>query len=756
MDARPAAGRPSVPLKKRTVSRLAVATGGAALLLASAGHLLTRRPQAVWRDLAAQIDTAEAFWLPRLDLDGTSLASVRLLDARWAPLEAGSPGLLSQGPTASLRVPAIPSDATLTLEVAPQWSARNGLRRVRLAVNGRPYQEFEAPARIRHESVVPAAWWIRGTNEIEIRCDGAESFRLLSLRLAPAAASEREAERRLPRGSMRRGDAIVQAPSAHLAFCLLPPEEATLVFETRPGRTPRRQRVIVETDGEQARVLFDETVSEGRTVRLPLAAFGGRPACVRFDAEAGSGSASDDLVTWERPKVLMPATRPPARRQVSPAGRLPNVVLYIIDTLRADHLQPYGYARETSPRIDGFAHEAITFERAYAHSIWTKPSVGSLLTGRLPDQHGAVDDVAHLDASVPQLSTYLRRSGYRTLGFQVNGNVGRLFGFDRDYDYFLGSPDLWDGLDKHKLSTVGSRLIHEKIMANARGLSEPFFLLVQTGDPHSPYEPRDPFRKFVKGHPLEGLGWEEGAARWAAASHHRESEEYRLLQEYMVGLYDGEILHNDLQFGRLLDFLKERGLYDRTAVFLTADHGEDQTDRGPQIGHGSTFWEHVARVPLIFKPPGRTRAARVRTPVQHVDVVPTILDMAGQERPPSLAGDSLFDAVEGRLGPRPIKIARFRDQEIRRFDWEGRAVISGPWKLIQDDIRRARYGLYDLANDPQETENLWDPAHPRAPVAFRVLQAELAHRLDGSARSHAPGTLPREMREELRALGYVR
>jgi arylsulfatase A-like enzyme len=734
---------------------IAATVAGTVALLVALDQRAGKRGETAWRNLAGDLESAEAWWLPRLDLDASNPPSVRMLDARWEPVGPDSPGLRSEGPAASLLVPGIPADAKLSLEVEPRWTAGATPRSARILVNGKPFQEFDAATSVRREMVVPASFWIRGTNEVEIRCDGAESFRLASLHLAPKAPREDDAAGRLPRGAKRRGDDIVQAPGAHLAFCFVPPDGASLVFAIGPGPRPVRRRVAVEADGKPRRVLFDEPASEARTIRLPLTSFAGSPACLDFEAEPGSGPPSDELATWRSPRIVVPADAP-RRRPPPPSPGPPNVVLYIIDTLRADHLQAYGYPRPTSPRIDGLAREGLTFERAYAHSVWTKPSVGSLLTGRLPDEHGAIDDVARLGPDVPQIATLLRRAGYRTFGFQANGGVGRLFGFDRDYDYFLGSPDLWEGLDKHQVSTVGSRIVHEKILAQADRLREPFFLLVQTGDPHSPYEPRDPFRTFVKGSPFDGLGWAEGLARWSAASFHRQGEEYRLLQEYMVGLYDGEIRHNDLQFGRLLDFLKQRGVYDRTAVFLTADHGEDQTDRGPEVGHGTTFWEHVARVPLIFKPPGRTRAARVATPVQHVDVLPTILDMAGQGRPDGLAGDSLFDAAGGLLGPRPIRISRFRDREIRRLEWEGRAVIVGPWKLIHDDVRRARYALYDLARDPRESDNLWDPREPQAPVAFRALHAELIRRPAGPAAAPPPATLPESLREELRALGYVR
>jgi arylsulfatase A-like enzyme len=159
-------------------------------------------------------------------------------------------------------------------------------------------------------------------------------------------------------------------------------------------------------------------------------------------------------------------------------------------------------------------------------------------------------------------------------------------------------------------------------------------------------------------------------------------------------------------------------------------------------------------VPLIFKPPHWEKAVRVAAPVQHVDVVPTVLQMAGLDAG-RLPGRSLLETLaDPAPAPRAVHVMRARDEAIPRFPWSGRAVLQGGWKLIQDNVHQPRYELYDLTADPRERVDLWRPDGAVAPVAFRaLLQALRARRpADGPRRS---GVLSAEGEEQLRALGYV-
>jgi arylsulfatase A-like enzyme len=218
-------------------------------------------------------------------------------------------------------------------------------------------------------------------------------------------------------------------------------------------------------------------------------------------------------------------------------------------------------------------------------------------------------------------------------------------------------------------------------------------------------------------------------------------------------LYDGEIRHNDFQFERLLDLLRQRGVYDRTAILVTADHGEALMDHTNVSTH-EEFYDETVRVPLILRPPGGTPALRVAAAVQHLDVLPTILDLAGLPKPAELPGSSLRHVAEGRgpAGPRAIVLARYRDQQIQRFRADARAVVRWPFKLVQLHVWEPRYELYDLEADPGERSNLWRSGVEPPPAAFRALIGYM--RSPRTAQAQAPSLSPEGL-EELRALGYA-
>jgi arylsulfatase A-like enzyme len=706
----------------------------------------------VFLDLAAEWEGAEAYWLPdyRLDLGDSSFAA--LLDSRWGKSDPRQGFLTSQGPAAGIRIPAAPAEATLDLELEPLWPAGATSRRARVSLNGIPLLEFDAVGVTRQQAAIPASRFVEGVNLLDLDCPGASAFRLRSFRIAPRAPVGD------PRGSFveRPGAAssrVWQRPGAHLSYCLQVPASATLAFGLLGAGSPggARRQVAVETEGAPPAVVFEEGPGSAGEQRVSLKRFEGRPACLSFRVGSGRTSAA---TAWTDPRILAPrpGTDGPASGRLPRRVRSPNILLYIVDTLRADHLGVYGSPRDTSPNMDRLARESIVFDRAHSHSVWTKPAVGSLLTGLHPDVHQARNDVSHLAPGVKQISTYLRARGYSCLGFQVNGNVGRIYGFEGDYDFFIGSPDIWEGRDKAALSTVSSAVVNDLVARHLAELKEPFFLLIQTGDPHSPYEPRGEFRLFVKGNPLDGTTSDQALDPWTSARLRGDEAEFQRYKDYVSGLYDGEVRHNDAQFERLLDLLRGRGLYDKTAIFVTADHGEALMDHTTVSTH-EEFYEETVRVPLILRPPGGTRGRRVSTPVQHMDVLPTILDLAGVPKPQELTGSSLFEIADGRgpAGPRSLKLARYRDDQIPRFAADGRGVIRWPWKLVQLDAWEPRYQLFDLEKDPGERQNLWE-ADAVPPIAFRALVGSL--RPVRPAKAPGSQLSPAEL-EELRSLGYA-
>jgi arylsulfatase len=406
--------------------------------------------------------------------------------------------------------------------------------------------------------------------------------------------------------------------------------------------------------------------------------------------------------------------------QPPPDASRPDIVLVVVDTLRADHLGVYGYTRPTSPRIDALAAGATVFDAAWGAAPWTLPSVMSMFTGRYPSSHRVENDGLRLAADVPTLPEMLRARGYATGGFVSHVYVTAPYGFERGFDHF----------DDFGLSKPGYRLearmepTADKVtdaalrwLKTERG--RPVFLFVHYFDAHWPYEPpdatRDLFPSDYRG-PLD--------ATWDSLSKFQDPsrpmpDDYR---RFLVSRYDGEIRFVDQQIGVLLDGLQVEQRTGRAWVVVTADHGEEFKDHG-SIGHGRQLYEEVVHVPLVVAGPagmvpaqsGTARepagdklaapasARRIATPVSGVDLLPTILDLAGGALPQGLDGKSFVALLRGgadaTAANRPVL------SETVRLNAYRRAVRSGALKLI-DDMDESRTELYDLVADPKETQDL--------------------------------------------------
>lgn len=421
------------------------------------------------------------------------------------------------------------------------------------------------------------------------------------------------------------------------------------------------------------------------------------------------------------------------------AAKPPNVVLYGIDTLRADHLGCYGYPIPTTPRIDAFAREAVLFENAYSPSSWTRPAIVSLFTGLGPRAHGVNGRLSRLDEEAVTLAERLREAGYETAAFVTNSVLHERFGVAQGF----GRWELFretNGPEMHRLSD-------ELVEAAAAWLrtprDRPFLLYLHATDPHAPYTPREPFRTALAEGVDPALGEkpriDDVILSGAAAAPHRDA---------LVRLYDGEVAFADAGFGRFVDALDEAGLAESTLVVLLSDHGEEFLDHGGWT-HGQTLYEEQLRVPLLVRLPGAGRqGSRIGAPVSLVDVFPTIADLAGIDPPAGIDGRSLTGAIRGRDLPR-----REMFPYLDYPPWRLEALISGELKIIRPlpPNPEGEPELFDLANDPGERRDLAD----EQPSAVGRLLASLERRgpvppPDGAPAEVDPGTT-----ERLRALGYL-
>jgi arylsulfatase A-like enzyme/4-amino-4-deoxy-L-arabinose transferase-like glycosyltransferase len=441
---------------------------------------------------------------------------------------------------------------------------------------------------------------------------------------------------------------------------------------------------------------------------------------------------------------------PRATEQGTQAAGRANVVLISVDTLRADHLGAYGYARATSPNVDALASRGVTFERTTSPSSWTLPAHASLLSGVSPYRHGAISAATRIRDDVPLLAELLAAQGYHTAAFVNAPFVGRAYGFARGFARF-------EQRFEERRSDLAER--QQGITAAVDTLEPPFFLFLHFMDVHTPYRPPKQYNVFARDRRsrqvLNDIG--EGSV----LELQRAAREGRFVmsptdRDRLVDLYDGEILALDAYLGTLLERLGAR--FPDTIVVLTADHGEEFLEHGG-FGHGDTLYEEVLHVPLIVAGPGVVRGARVSRLASLTDVVPTVLDLAGVAVPPGLDGRSLIGdlGVKARAGGTDAIAAAGPGADAERTvalhtaSHDGtlslRGVRSAQRKLLHDD-RKGTTSLFDLASDPGEQRNL-------APGAGDA-RLERALAALGTTAPGAPAPSPdAKTVESLKALGYL-
>jgi arylsulfatase A-like enzyme/Tfp pilus assembly protein PilF len=398
-----------------------------------------------------------------------------------------------------------------------------------------------------------------------------------------------------------------------------------------------------------------------------------------------------------------------------PVGTFPKapVILISIDTLRSDHLPAYGYKQVETPAIDAFSRDAVLFERAYSHTPLTLPSHVSMLTGRLPTEHGVRDNVGYSydGGRFPNLPAVLHGAGYATgaavSAYVLRPETGMNHGFDV---YDAGIPVYFN--DSLGLSQRPGGQTADIALGWVKTVKDrPFFLFLHLYEPHTPYAPLEPFASRYAGRP-----------------------------------YDGEIATADSIVGRVIAGLKEQGIYDRAVILLLSDHGEGLNDHGEQE-HGIFLYREALQVPMILKLPGGARGgSRVAAPAQIVDVFPTLLSLVGVAVPKEAAG-----AFPGRPLLDPTTSAAPRDIYAETFYPRLHFGWSELTSLIRDRfhyIHAPAPELYDLAADSGEKSN----ALERERRAFSALRQSL----DGMERElKAPAAVDPETARKLASLGYA-
>lgn len=394
-------------------------------------------------------------------------------------------------------------------------------------------------------------------------------------------------------------------------------------------------------------------------------------------------------------------------------GVFPGCSIFVIsiDTMRSDHLPAYGYRAVTTPNIDGLAADSVLFERAYTHVPLTLPSHASLFTGVLPADNGVHDNVGYaLAASHETMASFFAARGYAT-GAAVSAIVlSHETGIAKGFEFYEDAVEpvtFSESLGRvRRAGPETERKLVDWISSEKR---RPLFAFLHLYEPHTPYEPEEPFASRYRDRP-----------------------------------YDGEIAAVDAVVGSFLEELKSRGLYDDSIVVLLSDHGEGLGDHG-EAEHGIFLYREAIQVPVLLKVPGGLRRRqRIAAPIGLTDLFPTLAALAGLEPPPHLSGVSLEAIFSGgRLPERAI----YSETSYARFHlgWSELASLA---TARHHYIEAPRPELYDLASDPSEKNDL----APARTAEFRRLRLELSrHRQTVPP----PGASEPERARKLASLGYL-
>lgn len=427
----------------------------------------------------------------------------------------------------------------------------------------------------------------------------------------------------------------------------------------------------------------------------------------------------------------------------------PDVIIYLIDTLRADHLGVYGYGRPTSPRIDRFAEGATVFTNAQAQSSWTRTGVTSLMTGMLPQAHGVNRRDEALAPEITTLAEAFKAQGYTTLGFITNGNVSATFGLDQGFNHYQYLSESKNSIAVHQTAARLNHWVFKWLDTLApRGQRPPFFLYVHATDPHAPYTPPGVYyERFAAGvDPLRGrLEHVHGISGGRHEAPEGTAEAWK-------DLYDGEIAYTDHHFGRLLDKLETMDLAASSMMVLVSDHGEEFFEHGGWE-HGKTLYGEQLRVPLIVQLPGREHGGqRLSILANQMDVMPTLLDYVGVELPELVQGQSLLPWIRGEaedLSKAPSYAY------LRLSGRHSESVIDRGFKLIVDSVPNPpAHLLFHVDEDVAETVDM----SADRPIEGGFLGQDLRRleeSLRGRGRAATQVEIDDELRKRLEALGYV-
>jgi len=421
----------------------------------------------------------------------------------------------------------------------------------------------------------------------------------------------------------------------------------------------------------------------------------------------------------------------------------PNVILIVVDTLRADHLSSYGYFRKTTPFIDELSRDSIIFKNAISSAPWTTPSLASLFASRYPAALGFEgEEPIELDESFVTLAEVFKHNRYMTKGIVSHDFISSRLKFDQGFDSY-------DQTNARGYGYVSSPSVTNLAVSFINGhKKEKFFLFLHYFDPHFDYILHKEFDYYpdYRGSLQSGEHKDSLLARAQTMS----ADDLK----YLNAVYDSEISFTDMHIGRFLKELKRLGLYDSALIIFTSDHGEGFVERKDYwIGHTKKLYQELIHVPLIIKLPRNKKKKVINEYVGLVDLMPTIIGHIGLKTPAGYICAGQRIDLKGNAEPESRAII----SDARRMA-KLQSVIWKNWKLIYDQQKDTKE-LYDLKNDPLETQNL-AAKNPQKLAEFQDILKRWKEQIvliksEYEIKAKRPD-FSEEEKSRLRSLGYIK
>jgi arylsulfatase A-like enzyme/Tfp pilus assembly protein PilF len=396
-----------------------------------------------------------------------------------------------------------------------------------------------------------------------------------------------------------------------------------------------------------------------------------------------------------------------------------NVLLITLDTTRADRLACYGFSEIKTPNLDRLAQEGVLFEHTHCDVPLTFPSHTSILTGNYVLHHGMRDNGYYfLSEEATTLAEVLKERGYITAAVMGAYVLDSKWGLNQGFDFYYDNFDIskFKSFNLGDIQRLGEEVLTEGITWLDKNREEKFFLWLHFYDPHTPYDPPEPFKSEYPGRP-----------------------------------YIGEIAYTDMVVGKAIDYLEKNNLLDKTIIVVVGDHGESLGEH-KEASHGFFIYEASTWVPLIFRFPGRKyRGERVADLVRTIDITPTILEALGTPIPKDMDGRSLIRLMVKKKAK--VETTAYSESYFPRFHYgwsELKAIQTRQYKYIDAPNPE----LYDLAADPMELSNIVEEKKDIA-RKFKLTLENAVKRYSRKTEARKAETLDPETIARLRALGYV-